>query len=333
VYTAPFPPHPNLGGSGSVVTIKATLIGTNYKTAVPQTVTIRLVPPGAITPPAETPSFTTPAFVLSPKSPTAKTPVQLIASGACGGALVNGVCPPTASAITRYAWSFGDGSADCDEPEKGCKNCATHTFNEAGSFDVTLTVTNERGLSASTSQTVAIGAATLPTPKFTFSPANPVVGQNVFFSAIGSTAGAGHTIVSYRWTFGDGVEGANVNDGHAYSAAGTFRVQLTVTDDAGQSVTSEATEVTVGTGNPVPVITFSPKTPAATTTVSFDSSGTTYFNGATPTTYQWTFGDGVSSTLAKPTHAYAAAGIYSVILTVTDSQGRVGTTTVTVTVS
>jgi PKD repeat protein len=202
----------------------------------------------------------------------------------------------------------------------------------AGSFVVTLTVTNDRNFSASTTQTVAIGGATLPTASFTVSPGAPAVGQIVYFNASASRAGAGHTIDSYRWTFGDSFGGSLVNDTHVFSAAGTFSVQLTVTDDAGQQA-SLSQSVTVGTGNPVPVITFSPSSPAAAATVSFDSSGTTYSTGATAATYSWTFGDGGASALAAPTHTFGAAGTYTVRLTIIDTLGRTGTTTVTVTVS
>ena len=84
-----------------------------------------------------------------------------------------------------------------------------------------------------------MGTGTLPTPVFTSSPSNPVVGQTVFFNAAQSTPGAGHTIASYRWTFGDGATGAGVTASHAYAVAGTYNVQLTVVDEAGQSVTSD----------------------------------------------------------------------------------------------
>jgi PKD repeat protein len=43
--------------------------------------------------------------------------------------------------------------------------------------------------------------------------------------------------------------------------------------------------------------------------------------GSTPRTYQWSFGDGGTSNLANPTHTYAAAGVYTVTLTITNSYG------------
>ena len=53
-----------------------------------------------------------------------------------------------------------------------------------------------------------------------------------------STPGAGHTITSYRWTSATAATASGVSVTHAYAVAGTYTVLLTVTDEAGQSVTS-----------------------------------------------------------------------------------------------
>lgn len=49
-------------------------------------------------------------------------------------------------------------------------------------------------------------------------------------------------------------------------------------------------------------------------------------------THAWDFGDGATSTAQNPSRTYAAAGTYSVTLTVTDSSGKTGTITKSVTV-
>ncbi|GAA2244614.1 collagenase [Kitasatospora cystarginea] len=51
------------------------------------------------------------------------------------------------------------------------------------------------------------------------------------------------------------------------------------------------------------------------------------------TSWSWTFGDGTSSTERNPSHTYAAAGTYTVALTVTDSSGRTASTPASVTVT
>ena len=63
IYIAPPPPPASAGSSGSVVTIVATPIGSNFQAANARTAEIRLVPTGVILPPGQTP---TPSFTFSP---------------------------------------------------------------------------------------------------------------------------------------------------------------------------------------------------------------------------------------------------------------------------
>jgi PKD repeat protein len=67
-------------------------------------------------------------------------------------------------------------------------------------------------------------------------------------------------------------------------------------------------------------------TSAVDATASADPDGTI-------ASYAWNFGDGGTATGVKATHTYAAAGTYSIKLTVTDNQGATGTTTKSVTVA
>ena len=73
-------------------------------------------------------------------------------------------------------------------------------------------------------------------------------------------------------------------------------------------------------------------TPACTgLTCSFSAAGS-YDSDGTIVGYRWQFGDGQTATGATPTHTYAGAGSYQVILTVTDDQYATGTATRTVVV-
>jgi PKD repeat protein len=105
-----------------------------------------------------------------------------------------------------------------------------------------------------------------------------------------------------------------------------------VTDDAGRTSTGTQS-VTIGSDSPRADFTFSPTTPAVGTPVNFNAAGSSAVAGRTITGYFWTFGDGSSSSAASPAHPYAAPGSYNVTLTITDSQGKTGTVTKTVTVS
>ena len=84
-----------------------------------------------------------------------------------------------------------------------------------------------------------------------------------------------------------------------------------------------------GPGNtpPTAVIEADPISGAAPLEVSFSGLSSTDVGGAV-VAYQWDLGDGTTSGLEELTHTYLSDGLYTVTLTVTDSQGATGTATV-----
>ncbi|GAA1627076.1 hypothetical protein GCM10009790_07150 [Georgenia ruanii] len=132
------------------------------------------------------------------------------------------------------------------------------------------------------------------------------------------------TIASYAWTFGDGGSATGAQASHAYAAPGTYRVTLTVTDDAGASGTL-AKDVTVTAppnADPTASFTMAPNglTLAVDGTNSSDPDGTI-------ASYAWTFGDGGTASGPTASHTYAVTGAYDVTLTVTDDRGATNTLT------
>ena len=332
VYTAPPSPADGAFGQcgslvGNCVDIIATPTGTDFSTAVSQSVRIRLVPLGVILAPASTP---TAVFTYSPTAVSANLPINFDASSSQPGS--------TTGQIVSYNWTFGDGTT-------GTGRTVTHTYASGNNFAVTLTVTNDRGLSASSTQQLGVGSGALPTPSFTFSPQAPAVNEPVFFNASTSTPGVGHTsITSYRWSFGDGSTGSGQTVSHAYTAAGTYIVQLTVTDESGQSNTSTGTSITLG-GGPAPTanFTFSPTSPNVGDTVVFDWRTSTTQQGLRIVSLDWNFGDSTPVVRCPgnaactsdgiTTHVFPRAGIFTVNLVVTDSAGRTNARSQTVTVA
>src|SRR4029453_1592516 len=98
--------------------------------------------------------------------------------------------PGTNAPLVAYRWTFGDGSS-------ASGRTVSKTFTTPGTFSVTLTVTNDRGIAASTTQTVAVGSTTAPTAAFTFSPTAPATLQPVNFNAAASTAAPGPPTLTY----------------------------------------------------------------------------------------------------------------------------------------
>ena len=166
-------------------------------------------------------------------------------------------------------------------------------------------------------------------------PQNNPPTANYSFSTSGLTASftdsssdSDGTIASRSWTFGDGGTSTATNPTRTYAAAGTYSVQLTVTDNGG-ATNSVTKSVTVSAGNAAPVANFTFATSGLTATFtdsSTDSDGTI-------ASRSWNFGDGTTSTATNPSKTYSAAGTYSVSLTVTDNAGATNTKTSSVTVS
>lgn len=77
------------------------------------------------------------------------------------------------------------------------------------------------------------GDSEKPTAKFSFSPQNPEVGENVHFDATDSTDDEG--IVSYTWDFDDSSSSSGSNADHSFDEEGDYDVVLTVVDSDGNS--------------------------------------------------------------------------------------------------
>jgi PKD repeat protein len=224
--------------------------------------------------------------------------------------------------IVAYAWNFGDGHS-------GSGRTPTHAFAQAGTYSVTLTVTDSGGQRASVSEPVTVVAG--PSARFTPSAAQALEGTSVGFDATGSGGGAsGAAITGYSWSFGDGTTGTGATPSHVYAAAGSFKVKLTVTDATGASGSSTQT-LAVLDEPPGAAFAATPAVPIPGQPVAFDGMGSSDRDG-TIASYAWDFGDGVTGAGAKPTHAYQSAGSYTVRLTVTDSSGQKATVSRPVTV-
>jgi PKD repeat protein len=137
--------------------------------------------------------------------------------------------------IAGYSWNWGDGQTDTGAT-------ATHVYEEAGTYTVTLTVTDAGGLTGSTSKSVTVTAPPVnaaPTAAFTSSVANLAA----TFDGTGSSDTDG-TIASWEWSYGDGTTGTGATSSHTYATAGTFTATLTVTDNQGATATASRSVVT-----------------------------------------------------------------------------------------
>lgn len=161
--------------------------------------------------------------------------------------------------ISSYAWAFSDGStATGASPSK--------SFSAAGSFTVTLTVTDDDGATGTDQATITItggggGGNQNPVAQLN----GPYAGAPnvaISFSSAGSSDPDG-SIASYAWTFGDNSSSTVANPSKSYTAAGSYSVTLTVTDNQGATAQAQTTAtVTASSTGPVWSSNFGPLDPA-----------------------------------------------------------------------
>jgi len=193
------------------------------------------------------------------------------------------------------------------------------------------------------------------------SPESGTAPFDVAFTGTGSDSDG--TIISYEWTFGDevsspfvlyertfgdGVSSTSQNLTHIYNSPGTYTATLIVTDDDGATGSDSVVIIVTESANQPPIAgsSASPESGTAPFDVAFTGTGSD--SDGTIISYEWTFGDevsspfvlyertfgdGVSSTSQNPTHIYNSPGTYTATLTVTDDAGATGSDSVVITVT
>ncbi|MCP4552507.1 MAG: PKD domain-containing protein, partial [Bacteroidetes bacterium] len=217
------------------------------------------------------------------------------------------------SSIQSALWDFGDGSSSNDTQP-------AYTYQNAGTYTITLTIVDINGCTNSVSKDVYIDQ--LPNVNFD-TDAPSCEGNKTFFNDLSSTS---NFIKEWYWEFGDGTDTIidwpdDQNISHIYESSGSYFAKLTITTDAGCRNTFEK-QISIITG---PVAYFVATTvcinhPAGFTDLSQENSGGVIVD------WYWDFGDPISginntSSSQNPVHLYAVSETYPVSLTVINAEG------------
>ncbi|MDD4447612.1 MAG: PKD domain-containing protein [Methanothrix sp.] len=243
---------------------------------------------------------------------------DLTASNTCLGNAIQFTDTTTGGYLpySSWAWNFGDGTSNLQNP--------SHTYTTAGKKTVTLTVTDEKGITSTSTHDVYVWAH--PVADFIY---NQLCGYKVHFtdqSTAVATSGVTATITGWSWDFnGDNTQDSSLqNPEYTFSSAGTKSVKLTVTDSHGCTNTVTKSVIV---------------NPANQATASFNSpvcEGSTIQLIGGPdgmNSYSWTGPNGYTSNLQSPTISPATSandGVYK--LTITDPTGCQSEATTSVTV-
>lgn len=201
---------------------------------------------------------------------------------------------------TSWLWEFGDA-------ETSTQQNPVHVYADAGTYTVTLTVTNAGGADSVT----AIDYVTVSAPPQadfeTIPPGDVCVGTTVQFNDLSSGVPT-----LWAWDFGDGYTSDVGNPSHQYAGAATYMICLQVTNDAGSDTLCKPITVSEIVAD------FSADVTSGCAPLDVQFSDLSQCN---PTAWLWNFGDGQTSTAQNPAHTYSNVGTYNVSLNVTSVAG------------
>jgi len=179
---------------------------------------------------------------------------------------------------------------------------ACATINAGGMYNVQLTT-----VTGCTSP-ISYDVTSVPAPTASYTTTNQTCNNQLAFT--NTSVGTGLTSF---WNFGDAATSSVYSPSHTYAAPGTYPTKMIIYSTNGCSDTT-VQNVTIF---PKPSAQFIFNTACVAGTVNFTNNSSV--SGGTISNSRWAFGDGGTSLLPSPAHAYASSGNYNVQLTVTDN--------------
>ncbi|HUV24678.1 MAG TPA: PKD domain-containing protein, partial [Methanomassiliicoccales archaeon] len=168
---------------------------------------------------------------------------------------INSISDPEHGIIVSWHWDFGDGNSTTVVLAEN----VTHAYEDAGTFNVTLNVTDAVGHYAVEKITVNVNDTTPPVVQFEvlnsdfvdISEEAPIENETLYFNASKTFDDYfPQDQLTFVWDFGDDTNDTGINVSHSYASIGTFTAKLTVTDPAGNQA-NETMAITV-TSSPRP---------------------------------------------------------------------------------
>jgi len=150
--------------------------------------------------------------------------------------------------IANYSWSFGDEA-------EGNGVAATHVYSANGTYEVSLTVTDNGNAKNTSKKNVTVELMVEPEKEFPLAVIKIVNVDNLTVTVSGeeSRAAANGSISSYSWSFEGGGNATGVTVNHTFAANGTYNITLTVTDNLGATnTTTKSVSVSLSPQPPPP---------------------------------------------------------------------------------
>ncbi|MGB0496544.1 MAG: PKD domain-containing protein, partial [Kangiellaceae bacterium] len=244
--------------------------------------------------------------------------------------------------IDTYSWDFGDGNSATGVTP-------SHTYSADGSYDVTLTVTDNNAANSSATNQVTVSSPTTgeTTGGFTEENLSPSRGQSLSYTidvpanstslVIDISGGSGNADLAVNFASAptrNNFECLETGAGNTHNctvtnpAEGTWYI-IVRGAQASSGVKLEAYWFAEAVGNVAPSSSFT----ATTNLLNVSLTDTSTDSDGNITNWDWDFGDGNVSNLQNPNHDYATAGTYTISLTVTDNENATDVSSQNVTVT
>ncbi|NOY51760.1 MAG: PKD domain-containing protein [Chlorobi bacterium] len=210
----------------------------------------------------------------------------------------------SADSVDTWSWNFGDG-------EYSNLQSPAHTYNAAGAFTVSLTVSGPGGSDDMVKVDYINTTAGVPVADFIGDPTSGNSPLDVSFTDLSLG-----TIDSWEWDFGDGGGSVLQSPEYVYDTSGIYTVSLITSGPGGSDTIVKTDYISVTEDAPIADFMGSPTFGEAPLLVSFVDLTTGNVDS-----WLWHFGDGDSSTVQNPSHEYLTPGNFTVSLTSTGSGG------------
>ncbi len=216
------------------------------------------------------------------------------------------------NAVNIRLWDFGDGATSTEKNPK-------HAYAVPGPYTVTLAITDTSGCYNSLQKEITIKEG----PNASFSH-DVVLCNEAHFTNLSNDNQ--YDIINWYWNFGDPSSSSNTstleNPTHIYDNTGSYSVRLIVENEL---LCRDTVYNTINISKPVAGFMASSNTSCPQNPIQFTDTSLTM--GQTIISWLWDFGDGLTSTLSNPAHAFDNQGNYTVKLIITTDQNCTDSTT------
>ena len=219
--------------------------------------------------------------------------------------------------IVSYNWNFGDNNILSNGP-----SVVSRVYNRPGTYNIALEVVDNQG-ARNTSQNLLTVRNRKPKAVITYTSLSVKAPGSLSFSGSDSFDEDGN-IVSYAWTVNNGSTSSLVNPSFQFTTEGVYTVTLKVTDDFGDTDTSQLLVNVSPADNIIPtaILKVDKNSGVINDNFIFDVLESFDTDGFIKL-YQLDFGDGISTSFVNPalvSHIYIKTGIFNAKLIVTDNR-------------